>query len=63
MRRQKLPKGVVDMPLPGAVTDKTLLNTSATSPDNRVYLVDSLKVRFLTHAKELKVCPEDLTCL
>ncbi|VDL98195.1 unnamed protein product [Schistocephalus solidus] len=44
LRRQKLPKGVVDMPLPGAVTDKTLLNVSATAPDNRVYLVDSLKM-------------------
>lgn len=44
LRRQKLPKGVLPMPLPGAIADQTVLNTIGTSQKSGGYLYDSLKV-------------------
>ncbi|CAH8429526.1 unnamed protein product [Schistosoma turkestanicum] len=44
LRRQKLPRTVSPIPLPGVVTDRTLLNVSFQSQKAEHYILDSLKL-------------------
>ncbi|KAF5401090.1 EF-hand domain containing 2 [Paragonimus heterotremus] len=44
LRRQKLPRGVVSVPLPGTVTDRTLLNVFGHPQHGGRYILDSLKI-------------------
>ncbi|CAH8502074.1 unnamed protein product [Dicrocoelium dendriticum] len=58
LRRQKLPRGVVPIPLPGVVTDRTLLNVFGHPHRGGRYILDSLK---LGAAKEDFYTDRDLT--
>ncbi|VEL21549.1 unnamed protein product [Protopolystoma xenopodis] len=44
LKRQKLPKLIDSLPLPGAVTDRTLLNVLGNSQHGGRYILDNLKV-------------------
>ena len=44
LRRQKLPKGTQPLPLPGAISDRTILNTVGTVQKGGRHIFDSLKV-------------------
>ncbi|VDM32033.1 unnamed protein product [Hydatigera taeniaeformis] len=44
LRRQKLPKGVPPLPLPGAVSNQTILNTMGTVQTSCSHMLDSIKV-------------------
>ncbi|KAL5963516.1 EF-hand domain-containing family member C2 [Taenia solium] len=44
LRRQKLPKGVPPLPLPGAVSKQTILNTMGTVQTGSSHMLDSIKV-------------------
>ncbi|CAH8432316.1 unnamed protein product [Heterobilharzia americana] len=44
LRRQKLPRSIAPIPLPGVVTDRTLLNVFGHSQKGGHYVLDSLKL-------------------
>ncbi|TGZ60658.1 hypothetical protein CRM22_008410 [Opisthorchis felineus] len=44
LRRQKLPRGVPQVPLPGTITDRTLLNVFGHPQRGGRYILDSLKI-------------------
>lgn len=44
LRRQKLPRTIASIPLPGVVTDRTLLNVFGHPQRGGHYILDSLKV-------------------